>query len=427
MFNAIFGSIFSQQKVDTVDEASQQQHDPMQQRASLSDNMTSAEASTQTAGSTTTRLSYSAVVSGSSLSRNNSSNNTKPDQDWVIVDPSEEADKLNKYTTTHEDEEVTETVANKVEPQELARPTASVVRSIKDETEDIMLRSFFDRAEQDGVKDDEARKQGAFIRSVYKTETPMEKQPVDQWLITPLPCLTSAASTQVENGPLENLFIEQPCVFMNTTPAVVATPVENVVPAKQMPVTTPSNDVVMASPTPTPTVMPVTPSAATAVRRMHLSYSSIVKSSAEKRKESEPVIYYEEPKVIEAAPMPQSLTVVEVQVQQPTSVVSSRAASPPDSPKQTRTERKASKKAKKNPNSPPLSRHNKENLAVKILLMSDFHKMTSVPRLDDLMANGKQMKRNNRSTVLTSSSSLKQRKYHNLQQPVSFNSINNQF
>lgn len=238
---------------------------------------------------------------------------------------------------------------------------------------DIMLRSFFNRAEQE-------------------TES-------QQWLITPEPCLTSVPSTQksiIEKCPMENMLIEQPSAFMNSS--ITAKKTELIL-----------NDITMAPAPKTPIV-----------RR---SYSCIVKSVSEKRKEpAAPIAELAPCTLISvcniAVPVmtPPNTVVVEKVAEK---LIAITAHNP--SPTLPRL-KKDSKKSKKNSSSgvsDQRSQHNKENAAVKILLMSnDFKKSNSAPRIDTLLGlNKKQMKRNNMSQGSTGST-LKQRRYHNLQQPT---------
>jgi hypothetical protein len=258
-----------------------------------------------------------------------------------------------------------------------------------------MLRSFFDRAAD---------------------QTPSTTTvTADQWLITPLPCLTSINSTQrsMIEDPNENLLIEQPGAFMK--------PIN-------------SNE---------------QPKQAT-VRR---SYSCIVKSTAEKRKIEQPkqqptappairksavavdVTVATKPVVVIAKqiieeeapfepiilPIPQEAEPEMREVESRTSsVVTSQASSPQMVPRS----KKDVKKNKKINN----NKENKENSnsQVKILLMNDMKKSTSTQRVADLLfsCNNKQMKRNNKNMNLSQGSSLKQRKYHNLQQPSFTNASN---
>lgn len=459
MFNAIFGNfLFSQQKVETVED---DQH-AAAAAADTQHTTTLSEASTQTNKTTrpptaNLRRSYSAVVAAN-LPK------SKVEHDWVIVDPSEEADKLNKSTLTHNECEESE--------METGAEAAPAAPALHDEDGDIMLRSFFDRAEQEGVAAAEASRQGAFIRSVYGNAEPepMQAKPADQWLITPLPCLTSIQSTQVENAPLENLLIEQPCVYMKASskPATKKTAAKPAVAKQAIPAVATTKPV---DPTPAPTPIPVVNKplphpndvvmsspirlAPPCMRKMTQSYSSIVKSVAEKRKETSDApsqvlvpkaalavvahrIALEDKKVDTAEKMEETVVsapevlVLALPVLAPV-VESAPAPAAVPVVLLARESKKSSKKSKKNngsAGSPLLSRAaNKENShVVKSLLMSDQKAKAgngngqSRADLAGLLANTKQMKRNNKSLILTSSSSLKQRKYHNLQQPMSFNS-----
>lgn len=82
-------------------------------------------------------------------------------------------------------------------------------------TDDVLLGSFFDRNEVD-------------MQPETETETETSKTKVDDWLITPLPCLTSITCSQrsiIDNDPLENLLIEHPSmsVFVTVTSSSTTT------------------------------------------------------------------------------------------------------------------------------------------------------------------------------------------------------------
>lgn len=194
MFNAIFGGIFSNKPGCELSEKQ------------LLENLStqSCEAATQTKsavgmrtgpGAAKVRRSYSAVVR---------SHMPKTEQDWVIVDPTEESDKLQFQSKKIDGTLIIKEESNNMETEgthTLPETSTSSLTTLiyahnmfDNEEGDIMLRSFFNRAEQE-------------------TES-------QQWLITPEPCLTSVPSTQksiIEKCPMENMLIEQPSAFMNSS------------------------------------------------------------------------------------------------------------------------------------------------------------------------------------------------------------------
>lgn len=124
---------------------------------------------------------------------------------WVIVERAKQEQQqapqvAEASTSTHLLEDVKE--------EEETMPS---VPEREDDDEDVLLGSFFDRNQFD----DSAK------TSQVVTAAPQK----DEWLITPLPCLTSITCSQrsIENDPLENLLIEHPSmsVFVTVTQSAV--------------------------------------------------------------------------------------------------------------------------------------------------------------------------------------------------------------
>lgn len=120
-------------------------------------------------------------------------------EDWDIVDRMEEADKC------------------LVDEQQVVygpEPAPDMFERAQDDN-DVILGSFFERNEN--TNDDQERYK---IRVYQDDEEPVTKS--KDWLITPLPCLTSITASQRsvnENSELENLLIEHPSmsVFVTAT------------------------------------------------------------------------------------------------------------------------------------------------------------------------------------------------------------------
>lgn len=151
------------------------------------------EASTQTSDNKST----STQVNLDESKHNESTNNNKSCQDWVIVDDITENDKA-----CGDDVEMNQ------ESQEPAEAN-----------EDPLIGSFFQKNEVD-----ENMPSSEQSDKTVETQTvlPAKKE---TWLITPLPCLTSITEgsqqkSMIDNDPLENLLIEQPTRFMSTSTTV---------------------------------------------------------------------------------------------------------------------------------------------------------------------------------------------------------------
>lgn len=460
MFNAIFGNFLFSKQVDSVEETQQQEQLTKQ----------SAEASTQTIGKSTTvvlnslssagpklKRSYSAVVQAN-LPTASESTTKSTDLEWVLVDPSDEADKCGSQSQQMHDKGVDscdminerldesmtvpmeqDATLNKLDENEFE--DENIVDDNKnnnneDDDGDIMLRSFFERNENEAVS----------------TTTTTNAVVENNWLITPLPCLASITSTQrsvlIENDPMENLLIEQPSVFMNVTgsPQKQSQPQpepEKPQPPKQQPqkpkkqlsfLKTVENkpEPIVAGPEPVPIEKLIT-------RSTRKSYSSvvagivspakpaapvvtdsvIVKTVAEKRKESE----VSSSPVAESEDAPVRAESVESLASTETAVA--RTASPIQ---QLRNKKESKKQKKNGPSSPVTARissQNKENQQLRNLLLNDMKKSPNARLMDAINAgNKKQMKRNNKNVTMSGSANIKQRKFHNLQQPV-FAAYNN--
>lgn len=429
MFNAIFGNFLFSRSQPTAAEAA----------ATVAEQ---AEAATQTSDHVT--ISTQTTINNSNNNEHEMAANQevvkKPVEDWVIVDPNDEAERLNasmrsRETGSTQTDEQLVTNENLVDMQEDRVVVASPF-DVKTEAEmkaflganykkaaaieedlDIMLRSFFDRNEREGLEEMRHRQQEQEELEEEQCdsneEEQMEANPVEQaeetWLITPLPCLTSITMSQrsiIENGTLENLLIEHPSmsVFMSATsqssPALSACEeFENRMDHHKK--NKPQGKKGKKSPTKATvnieTVKP-TETQQTPVLKESQPKCVITKSVAEKRKEAD-------------------------------KSGSDLANTSGGSNESLQLALNNKRKEKKNKKSPKAS-NNKENLQVKTLLLNDFKKCGNgvLGRLDCAQSNKNQMKRNNKNATFSKDANKKQRKYHNLQQPsFSYNSSNQQY
>lgn len=129
---------------------------------------------------------------------------------WVIVERARNEQLSQIATSTTHLDDVKEEDEEANQQVEMAKPDEP---SGDDDDNDVLLGSFFDRNQNDESKPVE--------RSIAPVPTR------DEWLITPLPCLTSITTSQrslVENDPLENLLIEHPSmsVFVTVTSSAMA-------------------------------------------------------------------------------------------------------------------------------------------------------------------------------------------------------------
>lgn len=265
----------------------------------------------------------------------------------------------------------------------------------EEEDNDVLLGSFFDRNQFD--QDDRQPQPSAAAAAVQSPLLPPHK---DEWLITPLPCLTSITTSQrsiVDNDPLENLLIEHPSmsVFVSRTNSIECGPVAT----------------------------PLKPSySENAMRKEDSLTSTLVLSSSaqKKRKDMEP-----------------SPTSQQQQHQQQHQQQSQAQTSPTSTMRRS----KASKRNKKSLPSSPVSQQqqqqqpqqaaappttttvattaNKENTFVRTLVTSEFRSKTNpASKLDSILLSKNQMKRNNKHAAKFNSNNCIQRKFHKLQQPA---------
>lgn len=139
-------------------------------------------------------------------------NDVNTQEDWDIVDRSEEADKL------------------KAEPVVYGPEPAPGVLERAEDDNDVILGSFFERNEHS--TDDQER----YKARTYDDDEMPEVRSKD-WLITPLPCLTSITASQrsvTENSELENLLIEHPSmsVFVTATSTSIIESIDSPVSSK---------------------------------------------------------------------------------------------------------------------------------------------------------------------------------------------------
>lgn len=145
--------------------------------------------------------------------------------DWVIVDRSEEADKCESSTELNSRDVGVNTSmiqsmqTNPLEEQkEKQVPKEKSIFDRDDDDNDIILGSFFEKNQNSNDDGDRYKTSGMEEDEDDETEA---ATPNKDWLITPLPCLTSITASQrsIENDPLENLLIEHPSmsVFVTAT------------------------------------------------------------------------------------------------------------------------------------------------------------------------------------------------------------------
>jgi len=330
--------------------------------------------------------------------------------DWVIVDRSEEADKLNKSIGTSTSANIMDVgvntsiivdnqmayATNQTSAQNGAEQTlteehnekkedVNKVQQDEDESDEVLLGSFFERNEHTDGEEEEQMQQD-------------EEDEVKQkdWLITPLPCLTSITTSQrsiVENHPFENLLIEHPSmsVFVSATSS-----------NNQM------KDDVIEEDDVTSAEVDIAPKideqslakVSKSVKRPSAAVvSNIKKSQSEKRKESS------QQTVSETSPI-QSLRKKGRKHRKSTSSTSSGTGSTSD-----------------------LTSANKENMQVKSLLVQQCNKFGLSNQINKQFDCTHISKKNqlNRFNKIATFSSVKnvnnkhQRKFHKLQQPASYN------
>lgn len=304
--------------------------------------------------------------------------NRKP-EDWVIVDRSEEADK--ELVVRNDASTNTSMIQSKVinEPESSKEPTATL-----SESNHAILGSFFEKNEQE---DEEFNRKYKSHKLHEDDENIADEQTTTKdWLITPLPCLTSITASQrsiVENDPLENLLIEHPSmsVFVAATSSTSSSDASFQ-----------EEDDIMNIEENIEIKMVIETMKAFKELERNIVLS---KSFSEKRKMAS---------------------------------VAASEVSPTASLK-----RKGKKNKKSTSGSPTgstsnvslgsASNHksnNKENFQ-QVLLANDFKKQAGQARLEALLLNKNQMKRANKNSVFAAAkqhnANCKQRKYHKLQQP----------
>jgi hypothetical protein len=145
--------------------------------------------------------------SQASLILNNSTTNTTSHTaDWVIVDRSEAAVEKCKPAAVVD---VSTSMTASIDDLQKSTVVAPAVANTNI-TDSVMLGSFFDK---NANEDEEFNKKYGNAANMHQTK---------DWLITPLPCLTSITASQrsiVDNDPMENLLIEHPSmsVFVAAT------------------------------------------------------------------------------------------------------------------------------------------------------------------------------------------------------------------
>ncbi|CAF0772151.1 unnamed protein product [Brachionus calyciflorus] len=258
-------------------------------------------------------------------------------EDWDIVDRSEEADKCESQDS--KEIGVNTSIYEKPEPNPDDKAGQESIFDRPEDDNDIILGSFFEKNEKSNDNEDRYKTQGLPDDDEEITDEVVAVVRNKDWLITPLPCLTSITASQrsiSENAELENLLIEHPSmsVFVSATSTSIIEIDE-------------SNDTVM---------------------------QSAIKNQSEKRKGAE------------------------MQV---------------DS--QNSTLKRKGKKGKRSNNTVS----NKEN--VRALLFNENKKSCEqAKKLDALLLNGKQLKRNNKNSKWNNVN-MNKRKYHQMQQPAFFN------
>lgn len=157
-----------------------------------------------------------ATTNSQALSSNLNSSTTSPPADWVIVDRSEAAvEKCNKAAVDASTSMTASAMIDDLQKSTTVAPAPAVIAPVaatitNNITDSVMLGSFFDK---NAAEDEEFNKKYGNAAAMHQTK---------DWLITPLPCLTSITASQrsiVDNDPMENLLIEHPSmsVFVAAT------------------------------------------------------------------------------------------------------------------------------------------------------------------------------------------------------------------
>lgn len=351
MFN-LFGSFFFGSKVEQNAATTENNNEQHMEEARVN-----SDASTQTLDATAQQL---LMVS------------THHDQEdalqkqWVIVERAKQEQQqplevAEASTSTHLLEDVKE--------EEETMPS---VPEREEDDEDVLLGSFFDRNQVD----DSAAKTCQVVAAVPQK---------DEWLITPLPCLTSITCSQrsIENDPLENLLIEHPSmsVFVTVTQSAVdedqtqvVKPAESNVRRKEDSLTSPP--VVMMTQSPSQKKRKGMESTSPQAQVPQISPASTMRRSKASKKNKKS-------SAVSASSQQQ-----QQQQQSPVSCQSNQVA----------------------------NKENKENVMRTLEVRSKA--VNSAAKLDSILLSKNQMKRNNKHAFKFNSNNCIQRKFHKLQQPV---------
>jgi hypothetical protein len=212
MFN-LLGNFFFGGKNDQRATVDSEHENGDQTTNSSSSNKHLTEASTQTSnGEQSSNPTTQNTINEASASASRPRTQQGGELDWVIVDRTEEADKLKSI---HHIGVNTSMIVESKSQEEAAQVQTTEKHQDADqqvEEEDdgqVLLGSFFERHEN-----------GNDCEMKEVEEVKEQKE----WLITPLPCLTSITGSQrsiVENNPFENMLIEHPSmsVFVSATSA----------------------------------------------------------------------------------------------------------------------------------------------------------------------------------------------------------------
>jgi hypothetical protein len=266
-------------------------------------------------------------------------------------------------------------------------PESETKKSKLTESTTTILGSFFEKNQDED---------GEFNRK-YKQANKIDEEDMMQttnkdWLITPLPCLTSITASQrsIESDPLENLLIEHPSMSV----FVAATSSQNSDVSFEE--EEEDHDVPMTLEEEVKQVVSVM------AARIEPAKPSLTKSVSEKRKNH-------------GSPSPNSSV--------------SHSESPVRSHKRKGQNKKNKKQAAQQAAQTAAAAENKENNkenASALYLAETFKKQSNAARLESLLLNKNQMKRSNKNSVFNAAgakaANAKHRKYHKLQQPACFQS-----
>jgi len=329
---------------------------------------------------------------------------TQNTADWVIIDRSEEAEKCNKNSPALIDA----TTSTSMMASQIQQNGQVAVRqnALTESSTGVMLGSFFDK---NSAEDDEYNRKykssSSAASEVAAVSTVSNGDEVDMmqataardWLITPLPCLTSITASQrsIESDPLENLLIEHPSmsVFVAATSSSSA-----------------SDDSFAED---EDSKMNVDDSNALKVIEKNVC---LAKSVSEKRK-------------VAASPTPSAANSSASQVESTSPSASlKRKGKKSKKPSSTVASSASSSATSVAGNAASAPKANKENTQHQQkyhqLCADDFKKQTNAARLESLLLNKNQMKRANKNSVFAGpgakNANVKNRKYHKLQQPACF-------